>query len=40
MARLLYEALSRDIMPDYVRRLLAAFPAGEPDPTETSKLQV
>jgi LuxR family maltose regulon positive regulatory protein len=31
MARLLYEALSRGIAPDYVRRLLAAFPMAEPE---------
>ena len=31
MARLLYEALSRGIAPDYVRRLLAAFPVIEPE---------
>jgi LuxR family maltose regulon positive regulatory protein len=30
MAQLLYEALSRGIAPDYVRRLLAAFPVDEP----------
>jgi LuxR family maltose regulon positive regulatory protein len=30
MARLLYEALSREIAPDYVRQLLAAFPSAEP----------
>ena len=30
MARLLYEMLSRDINPDFVRRLLAAFPTDEP----------
>ncbi|MGF1471838.1 MAG: LuxR C-terminal-related transcriptional regulator [Rubrobacteraceae bacterium] len=30
MARLLYEALARDIQPGYVRRLLAAFPVAEP----------
>ncbi len=29
LARLLYEALSRGIRPDYVRRLLAAFPSPE-----------
>ena len=29
MARLLYEALSRGIAPDYTRRLLAAFPVTE-----------
>lgn len=31
MARMLYEALSQEIAPDYVRRLLAAFPASEPE---------
>jgi LuxR family maltose regulon positive regulatory protein len=31
MARLLYEALSRGIASDYVRRLLAAFPDVEPE---------
>jgi LuxR family maltose regulon positive regulatory protein len=31
MARLLYEALSRDITPAYTRQLLAAFPDTEPD---------
>jgi LuxR family maltose regulon positive regulatory protein len=38
MARLLYEALARGIAPDYVRRLLAAFPVAEPEqaaPLET-----
>jgi LuxR family maltose regulon positive regulatory protein len=40
MAALLYEALSRDIMPDYVRQLLAAFPTGEVEPTEPSEPQV
>jgi LuxR family maltose regulon positive regulatory protein len=34
MAHLLYEALSRGIAPDYVRRLLAAFPSAEPEHTE------
>ena len=29
MAQLLYKALSHDIAPDYVRRLLAAFPSNE-----------
>jgi LuxR family maltose regulon positive regulatory protein len=33
MARLLCEALSRGIAPDSVRRLLAAFPVAEPEPT-------
>jgi len=32
MARLLYEALARGIAPDYVRRLLAAFPLSRPEP--------
>ncbi|RPI54913.1 MAG: LuxR family transcriptional regulator, partial [Chloroflexi bacterium] len=31
MARLLYEALSRGIAPDYVRRLLAAVPVSGPE---------
>jgi len=38
MARLLYEALAREIAPDYIRQLLAAFPIGElekHDPSET-----
>jgi LuxR family maltose regulon positive regulatory protein len=30
MAHLLYEALTRGIAPDYVRRLLSAFPVAEP----------
>jgi len=30
MARLLYESLARGIAPDYIRRLLAAFPVDEP----------
>jgi LuxR family maltose regulon positive regulatory protein len=36
MARLLYEALDRRIAPDYVRRLLAAFPIIEPEKTAPS----
>jgi LuxR family maltose regulon positive regulatory protein len=42
MARLLYEALTRGIAPDYVRRLLAAFPVAEPEqtcPTRTGASQ-
>jgi LuxR family maltose regulon positive regulatory protein len=39
MARVLYEAISRGIAPDYVRRLLAAFPAGEGEQTALSKSQ-
>ncbi len=31
MARLLYKALSQDIAPDSVRRLLAAYPVSEPE---------
>jgi LuxR family maltose regulon positive regulatory protein len=37
MARLLYEALSRGIAPDYTRRLLGAFPIPEPEQTDPSK---
>jgi LuxR family maltose regulon positive regulatory protein len=40
MARLLYEALSRGIAPDYVRRLLAAFPNVELEQPESTKPQV
>jgi LuxR family maltose regulon positive regulatory protein len=46
MARLLYEALSRGITPDYVRRLLAAFPlarsepAAKPEKTAPSSTEV
>ena len=40
MARLLYEALSRDIAPEYVRRLLAAFPMEAPEQTDSSQRQV
>ncbi len=36
MARLLYEALSRGIAPDYARRLLAVFPAVEPEQADQS----
>ena len=32
MARLLYEAVTRGIAPEYVQRLLAAFPIPEPEP--------
>jgi LuxR family maltose regulon positive regulatory protein len=39
MARLLYEALSRGIAPDYIRRLLAAFTDAEPEKTNLSKSQ-
>jgi LuxR family maltose regulon positive regulatory protein len=40
MARLLYEALNRGIAPDYVRRLLAAFPVAEPERSDLSETQV
>ena len=36
MARLLYEALSQGVEPDYIRRLLAAFPVAEPEQTASS----
>jgi len=39
MASLLYEALSRDIAPEYVRQLLAAFPVSEPEQTDPPKSQ-
>lgn len=39
MGRLLLEALQRDVSPDYVRRILAAFPADEPVKTGTLKRQ-
>ncbi len=37
MATLLFEALSRDIAPGYVRKLLAAFPSERPEQTITLK---
>jgi LuxR family maltose regulon positive regulatory protein len=40
MGRLLYEALSRGIAPDYVQRLLAAFPDADPEQSERSKSPV
>jgi LuxR family maltose regulon positive regulatory protein len=40
MARLLYQTLSRGIEPDYVRRLLAAFPVAEPEHAEPSTQRV
>jgi LuxR family maltose regulon positive regulatory protein len=40
MAHLLYEALNRGIAPEYVQRLLAAFPAAEPKETASTKTQV
>lgn len=40
MAHLLYEALKREMAPGYVRRLLAAMPAGEPEPSGLSKSQI
>jgi LuxR family maltose regulon positive regulatory protein len=40
MARLLYEALSREIAADYVRRLLDAFPSAELEQPEPTRSQV
>ena len=37
LARLLYEALSQKISPDYIQRLLAAFPEIEPEQMGTSQ---
>jgi LuxR family maltose regulon positive regulatory protein len=39
MARLLYEAVTRGIAPDYTGRLLAEFPIAEPEQTDPSKAQ-
>ena len=39
MARLLYEALGRGIAPDYVRRLLGAFPVAESEKADTTQMQ-
>jgi LuxR family maltose regulon positive regulatory protein len=39
MARLLYEAATRGIAPDYTRRLLAAFPVAEPEQAGPPKTQ-
>jgi LuxR family maltose regulon positive regulatory protein len=40
MSRLLYEAFSRGIAPNYVRRILAAFPVVESELTDPSRTQV
>ena len=40
MARLLYKALDRGIAPNYVNRLLQAFPIDEPEQVETPAPQV
>lgn len=37
MAKMLYEALNRGITPEYVKRLLAAFPATQPEASVTTK---
>ncbi len=37
MARLLYEALSQGVEPDYIRRLLAAYPVAEPEQVASSR---
>ncbi|NIV29450.1 MAG: tetratricopeptide repeat protein, partial [Anaerolineae bacterium] len=39
MARLLYEAAARGISPEYTAELLAAFPVGEPEPSDPSRPQ-
>ena len=39
MARLLYEALSREIAPNYVRQLLAAFPDVDTKQTATTEIR-
>jgi len=39
MARLLYEALARGVSPDYVQRLLAAFPIDESEQVDSSQTQ-
>jgi LuxR family maltose regulon positive regulatory protein len=39
MASLLYKALSRGVAPDYVRRLLAAFPVDEPEQNDSLQTQ-
>ena len=40
MARLLYEALSQGIAPEYVRRLLAAFPTTQPEPPKPAETRI
>jgi LuxR family maltose regulon positive regulatory protein len=40
MASLLYEALKRDIAPEYVQRLLAAFPIAKPEEDASTKSKV
>jgi LuxR family maltose regulon positive regulatory protein len=39
MSRLLYEALNREIKPEYVSRLLKAFPIDVPEQTDSSRTQ-
>jgi LuxR family maltose regulon positive regulatory protein len=39
MAHLLYNALSHGVAPEYVSRLLAAFPVAEPEQADTAKTQ-
>jgi LuxR family maltose regulon positive regulatory protein len=39
MAHLLYDAVKREISPDYTGRLLAAFSTVEPEQTDPSKTQ-
>jgi LuxR family maltose regulon positive regulatory protein len=40
MASLLYEALKREIAPEYVQRLLAAFPVSDPEKAASTKSKV
>jgi LuxR family maltose regulon positive regulatory protein len=40
MSRLLYEAVTRGIVPGYANRLLAAFPMSEPEQTDPSITQI
>ena len=39
MARLLYEAISEQTQPNYIQRLLGAFPVDEPEKADSSKPQ-
>jgi LuxR family maltose regulon positive regulatory protein len=39
MAHLLYEALSREIAPEYVQQLLAAFPVSQPEQVTQPRIQ-
>ena len=39
VARLLYEAVKREIEPEFVQRLIAAFPAESPEPARATKFE-